>query len=141
MKTLLDTSAVLPGLLKNHGKHAASLDWLSKASKSKGKFGISQHTVAELYSVLTGLPLPLRVEPSTAVSLINDLALEVVPLTPSDYRDATARLSASGLSGGVIYDMVHLVAAESFGAEQIVTANPRDFERLPTVHAIEIVSL
>lgn len=141
MKTLLDTSAVLPGLLKNHSRHAASFEWLAGAAKKLGDTAISQHTVAELYSVLTGLPVPLRVSPATAVSLINDLSLEVVPLTPSHYRDATSRLSASGLPGGVIYDMLHLVAAEAFCAERLITANSGDFERLPMTRAIEIVSL
>lgn len=141
MKVLLDTNAVLPGLLRNHARHSASIEWLERAAKSPQNYAVSQHCIAEMYSVLTGSPPPFRVSPSVAVRLIHELKVTVVPRTPENYADACSRLSAAGLAGGAIYDMLHLVAAESFRADTLVTANPADFRRLPAVRAIEIVPL
>ena len=141
MKALLDTSGLLPSLVASHSNHEASLAWFAKAEKGSVNLAVSQHALAEAFSVLTGAPPPIRVSPTVAAKLIGGMSMEVVELGLTHYEQAIARLSAAELSGGIIYDMLHLIAAESCGADQLVTSNAKDFERLPMIKSVEIVSL
>ena len=137
MKAVLDASAIIPALVGDHPKHSACSEWFAKGETGSVELAMSQHTVAEIYSALTGL----RVGPTVVTQQINSLNMEVVELSRSHYFDAVSRLSAAGLPGGISYDMLHLIAAEHWGANVLVTANARDFERLPMSVAIQIVSL
>lgn len=48
---------------------------------------MSQHSVAEVYAILTAAPLTSRIHPAEALRILEDNILptiEVVPLTPKD---------------------------------------------------------
>ena len=45
------------------------------------------------------------------------------------------------LTGGIIYDALHLRAAEKAGVDRLVTFNRRDFERLAVETTLELVFL
>ncbi len=65
---------------------------------------------------------------------------EIVDLTGADYEAVIERMLELGLLGGVIYDALHVMAAEKAGADRLVTINRRDFERIPS-QALEFVFL
>jgi predicted nucleic acid-binding protein len=56
--------------------------------------------------------------------------LEVVPLSGGDYREVINQLAQMGIPGGAIYDALIVHAARVAGAEQIVTLNQTDFQRI-----------
>ncbi|MDQ2985370.1 MAG: PIN domain-containing protein [Armatimonadota bacterium] len=141
MKRSLDTTVLIAGLHRGHKMHEAAIPWLENAAKSPENYAVCQHGLAEAYSVLTNAPASIRVTPLVASQLIHDLKLAIVPIDPEDYKEAITRLAAGGLPGGIIYDMLHAIAAEKFGAEQLVTANESDFVRLPLNRVIKIVAL
>ena len=56
--------------------------------------------------------------------------IDVVDLSAGDYRAAVTRVAEHGLSNGVVYDALHLVAAERRGCDRLPSFNERDFTRL-----------
>ncbi|AGP41720.1 hypothetical protein BE04_50795 [Sorangium cellulosum] len=65
---------------------------------------------------------------------------DVRPVDPSVYDEAMQRCTDRQLSSGVLFDALHLVAAEHAGANALVTFNGPDFLRLaaPTSPCIVI---
>ena len=55
---------------------------------------------------------------------------DVRPLQAADYDEALQRCSDRGFSSGVVFDALHLVAAERADADALVTFNGADFLRL-----------
>ncbi|HET6362049.1 MAG TPA: hypothetical protein VFH11_08325 [Gemmatimonadota bacterium] len=47
----------------------------------------------------------------------------------------------NGFTGGVVYDALHLQAAEKSGAESLVTFNRWDFDRLAAGSNVELTFL
>ena len=133
MKTLIDSSVIVASAISIHPLHPPCLHLMQRAREERGGFAVSQHGLGEVYSVLTRLPEPMRILPALASQLVHELVeiLEVVPLVPTDYLEAVSRLSAAGMAGRILFDMLHVIAAENAGCARILTDNERDFGRLP----------
>ncbi|MDA3950606.1 MAG: hypothetical protein PF508_15485 [Spirochaeta sp.] len=54
----------------------------------------------------------------------------VVSLGTEEYLEAIERVSGEGLVSGIVYDALHLIAAERAGCERIYTLNVDHFQRL-----------
>ena len=93
---------------------------------------LTSHSLAEVYSALTVLPISPRIPPSLAWRLIreNTAKAEIVPLTADDYRRTIERVAELGLSGGVIYDALIACAAEKLAVDALVTFNVNDIRRV-----------
>jgi predicted nucleic acid-binding protein len=90
LKTLLDSSVLIAGMLGLHSDHQRARIWLEKAKNGDIEAIVSAHTLAEVYSVLTRMPRPLQVSTGVALQLIERNILnytEVIALTADDYRD------------------------------------------------------
>jgi predicted nucleic acid-binding protein len=132
MKVLYDTSLLISALLVEHANHSLALVNLELARSGEVAGYISTHSLAELYSVMTRLPQPLRVSPDEAEAAITDLLnyLEPVPLVAEDYQQVIHVMAALRLTGGGIFDAVIAQAALKANVDQILTFNPKDFVRL-----------
>jgi predicted nucleic acid-binding protein len=132
VKVLYDTSVLIAALLVEHENHHLALPRLELARLGVVKGYLSTHSLAELYSVMTRLPQPLRVLPHEAEAAIGDLLnyLEPVPLSTSEYQQAIRCMAALKLVGGGIFDAVIAQAALKAGVEQLLTFNSKDFMRL-----------
>jgi len=133
MKTLFDTSVLVAAIVEPHPMHTRALPWLQRAKAGKIDFLVVTHTLAELYAVLTALPLKPRISPSTAWRLVHDnveTSAKIVSLSPSDYKDTVKNMSELGLTGGIIYDALVVKAAQKSGVERLLTFNADDFIRL-----------
>lgn len=64
MKVLFDTSVLVAALIVDHPKHSESLPWLLRIKAEEIQGFISTHSLAELYAVLTRLPLPQMIAPA-----------------------------------------------------------------------------
>ena len=58
---------------------------------------------------------------------------EGLPLTQTGYATALTRSSQLGLVSGVVYDTLHLVAAERANCQRLYTCNLAHFNRLRPV--------
>ncbi len=133
MKVLLDTSVLVAALVEPHPEHQRALPWLTKAKSKSNEALISSHTIAEVYAVLSTLPVSPRISPGLAWRLIHESIeprVTVVPLSTSDYFATIKHLSDLGLSGGAVYDALIIKAAQKSGADRIVTFNMNDFKRV-----------
>ena len=133
MRILFDTSVLVAAFSKSHTHHPQAFPWLHKAKAGEFEFLVAAHTLAEVYSVLTRLPLNPKVTPATAWSLIHENLLtsaEIVALSEADYLSTIRRTSDQDLAGGMIYDALLVRAAEKSRADQLLTFNERHFRRI-----------
>lgn len=143
MKVLLDTSVLVAALVEPHPEHPRALPWLTKAKLKSSQLVISSHSIAELYAVLSTLPVSPRISPGLAWRLIREsieLHASIISLTSSEYLATVKHLSDLGLSGGAVYDALIVKAAQKSGVDRIVTFNINDFKRVWPEGASRIVS-
>ncbi|HTP06477.1 MAG TPA: PIN domain-containing protein [Nitrospirota bacterium] len=143
MKTLLDTSVLVAALVEPHPDHQRALPWLTKERSRSGELLIASHTVAELYAVLSTLPVSPRISPGLAWRLIHESVeprVSIVSLTAADYCSLVKHLGTLGLSGGAVYDALIVKAAQKSGIDRIVTFNVNDFKRVWPEGASRIIA-
>lgn len=142
MTILFDTSVLVAALVKAHPAHERAVSWLKRAKTGEVTMIISSHTLAELYAVLTTLPVSPRISPDMAWRLINEnieKTATVVPLDTEDYIETIRQLKAGGFSGGIVYDALIFKAALKSGADSLLTLNTADFARLKFGEAPKII--
>ena len=72
MKVFFDTSVLVAALVKLHPMHSQAINWLKRAKSHDLDMIISSHTLAELYAVLTTLPVSPKITPEMAWRLISE---------------------------------------------------------------------
>ncbi len=132
MRTLFDTSVLVAAFEVSHPRHTVCLRWLQQAQTEQIHGLIATHTLAELYSVLTRLPVRPRISPELAQRLISENLerFEVIPLTTEDYQMVLAQMVNLNLTGGGIYDALIAQAAVKAEVNTLLTLNPNHFTRL-----------
>lgn len=143
MKVLFDTNVLVASLIATHERHEDSLRWVDQALTGKIQGLMSQHSMLELYAILTGMPSSPKVDSAFAKNSIDSLTskLTIVDLDSADYRLCLQRAQSGGLRGGVVYDLLILHAAEKSEADALVTANLKHFQRLAISDRPEIRAL
>jgi predicted nucleic acid-binding protein len=132
LKILFDTSILVAGLIAGHSRHAQAFAWFKRAKAGEFETLVCSHSLAELYSVLTTLPLKPRITPHDARRLIEEsikAIASLVPVAASDYARALDALVERNLSGGIVYDALIAMAAKKAQADSLLTLNPKDFKR------------
>ncbi|MGH9056287.1 MAG: PIN domain-containing protein [Acidimicrobiales bacterium] len=104
----VDTSVVIPSLVTTHEAHQAARRVLDDDP------AIPAHVAVEAYSVLTRLPLPLRVRGPVAVDLLARTFPVVLTMREETQSRLVATLAAAGVRAGAVYDgVVGLTALEA----------------------------
>jgi predicted nucleic acid-binding protein len=132
MNVLFDTSVFVAAFEASHPRHGVCLPWLQRAQEKEIGGYLSTHTFAELYSVLTRLPVRPTIAPAIAQRLLDEnLRLFVaIPLTAHDYQHAIACMVGLNLPGGGIFDALIAQAALKAEVDVLLTLNPSHFTRL-----------
>jgi len=133
VRILLDTSVLVAGMVESHPAHERAFPRLQRVKAGEDSGVVAAHSVAELYAILTTLPIRPRVSPTDARRLIERNVLDtcqIVPLSDADYADVISHLASTGVAGGATYDALILHAATKVEVEEIVTLNERDFRRV-----------
>ncbi len=132
MNLFFDTSVLVAASVGSHPRHVRALAVLESIQGGESRGYLSQHSVAEVYAVLTSAPLSPRIHPSEAQRIIENLLahLEAVALEPRDYRELIQEMAAAGRRGGKIYDALHLKCAVKISADRLYTFNTKDFQAL-----------
>lgn len=142
MTILFDTSVLIAALVKVHPVHERAVSWLKRAKTGEVTMVISSHTLAELYAVLTTMPVSPRISPDMAWQLIHgniENTARVVPLDTKDYFNTIRQLKVGGFSGGIVYDALIFFAAVKSKADILLTLNASDFVRLKREETIKII--
>jgi predicted nucleic acid-binding protein len=133
MRVLLDTSVLVAAVVQAHPMHGRALPWLVRGRRGEFQLVVASHTLAEMYAVLTTLPVKPRISPNTAWQLICENVVRrarVVALAAADYRATIKQLAGGGLAGGVVYDALIARAAQKAGVDRLLTLDADDFERV-----------
>ena len=130
MKAFLDTSTLVATFYGEHEHHEPSLTLFLRHRKTSAC--TAAHCLAEVYSVLTGMPGKDRASPDEALLFLGDVRerLTVVALDEKDYLDVLDGAAAAGVVGGSIYDALVARSALKAKAETIYTWNVKHFTRL-----------
>lgn len=143
MKILLDTSVLVAAMVEAHPSHEQGLTWFKRVTSGSDEGIVAAHTLAEIYSILTTLPVQPRISPDDARQLIQRniiQKLEVVTLTKQDYAQLIDLLAEIGVIGGATYDALILRAAAVAQVDLVVTLNEKDFRRVYPDLADKIVA-
>jgi len=130
MQVFFDTSVLVAAFVQDHPHYAQALPALRRVGASKDHGFISTHSIAEVYTTLTRLPVQPRIHPAEAARIVTDNILghfEVVALFKEDYLAALSSVQLGGWPGPRIYDALLLVAAAKCNAERVYTFNLKDF--------------
>ncbi len=133
MKIVFDTSVLVAALLEAHRHHQRAHVWLHAVVDKTFEGAFSRHALAETWSVLTRIPLKPRLsgtEALRALKRLEEKGFTLIDLPREIYDEALRRCSDAGLTSGAIFDALHLVAAETVGADLMLTFNVKDFVRL-----------
>ena|ERR1017187_9498822 len=130
MKAFLDTSVLVATFYGEHEYHDPSMALFIRLNKKTGC--TAAHCLAEVYSVLTGMPGKDRVSPDEALLFLADVRerLAVITLTETDYADVITNAAKGGLVGGGIYDALLARGALNAKVEVLYTWNVKHFTRL-----------
>ena len=130
MKAFFDSSVLVAAFYGAHVHHAASLAAIQMATKKTAS--CAAHTLAEVYSVMTRLPVRPRINPEQGLLFIESIRerFGVVTLSDREYYEVIATAAGRGIGGGKIYDALILRCAEKSMAESIYTWNLTDFRQL-----------
>lgn len=91
------------------------------------------HSLAEVFAILTSLPIRPPIKPEVALQLIEEnleSIAQTVELGLSDYWAVLRSAAENGIGGGAIYDALIARAAESSGADKLLTFKVGDFQRV-----------
>jgi len=133
MKILIDTSVIIAALVESHPMHQRAFPWLKKAKEHHFELIIASHTIAELYAVLSTLPIKPRISPAAAWRLVHEnieAIGKIVSLTAAEYSSVIKKIFERGLVGGITYDALIAKVAEKSKVEQLLTLNSDHFKRV-----------
>ncbi len=128
-------------MVEGHPSHSVALPWLQRIKADTGL--VAAHTLAEVYAILTRLPISPRIPPAMALRLIQSNVLDrckVVALSGDDYETLLQHVAGLGIAGGAVYDALLLHTAWVAGVDQVITLNAHDFRRVYPALADKIVA-
>jgi len=132
MKVLFDTNILVAATIEAHPNHAITLPWIQKVRNKSIQGYISTHSIAELYAVMTRLPLaqPLNSQQVHDVIVNNLESFHPVDLESSDYLEIIQNVAKLNITGGGIYDAIIAQAALKANVDVLLTMNSKHFTRL-----------
>ncbi|NES87135.1 MAG: type II toxin-antitoxin system VapC family toxin [Moorea sp. SIO2B7] len=132
VKVLFDTSVLVAAFVRVHPKHISCTEWWQKVTTGEIKGIISNHTLAELYSVITSLPIQHRFSPTLAQQVITGSfkGFEAISLTTKEYRSVIRQVGKLNLTGAAIYDALIAKVFIKSNSDYLLTNNPDNFTRI-----------
>jgi predicted nucleic acid-binding protein len=129
VKAFLDTSVLVATFYAHHQFHPPSIDLFLRFKKHDACCGA--HSLAEIYSSLTGRTGRERVNGDEAMLFLGDVRarLTIASLDDQEYFKALEASSALGIVGGAVYDALLAHCAIKASAQTIYTWNAKDFTR------------
>jgi predicted nucleic acid-binding protein len=141
VKVAFDSSVIIAGTHDRHPHHGRAIVWIDAVLEQRITGMVTWHALAEVWSVLTRMPAPARLNPEQAMRVVRRVqaVFQLHPMEPAVYNEALQRCTDRGFASGVVFDALHLVGAEHAGADTIVTFNGADFLRLASPTSPRIV--
>ena len=127
MRDFLDSSVLVAAFWEGHVHHEPSFRRLAAAEKSRSACAL--HSLAEVYAVMTALPVRPVIPPEQAVLFVEEIRsrLTLVSLDAGEYTETIRDAANRGFTSGRIYDALLLRCAAKARAEIIYTWDLRHF--------------
>lgn len=119
--------------MKRYWDASALIDALQDSAIEKKALEAHQttraHTLAEVFSILTGGRLGFRLGPDDAATMIEEITekFAFVELSPAEIKSALKQAESKGVRGNRVNDWLHAIAARKAGVEELLTDNYSDF--------------
>jgi predicted nucleic acid-binding protein len=133
MTVFCDTNVLIAASVAAHVHHTAAKAVLERICRGDDTGCTSAHSLAETFSVLSRMPTVPRLKPQDVLAILEQNIIPhftLVALVAADYPEAIRALTAKGLGGGQIYDLLHLVAARKPALDRIYTFNESGWKKL-----------
>lgn len=130
MKVFFDTSVLVPALVDQLTNHSVCVEVFRAYTMQSNRGYCSTHGLAEFYAVVAALPLPKRISTVEERIIIKESILsrlEIVSLEQTEYGEAINKVANQGLTGGTVYNVLHVTAAEKAGCNRVYTYTPDYF--------------
>lgn len=133
MNVFCDTSVLIAASLEAHQMHERARLVLERIKNREDIGHCSAHSLAETFSVLARMPTSPKLQPSDVLAILERNVFPtfvVIGLEPTDYMEVIRTIAGLGLSGGRIYDLLHLQAAKKLILDRIYTFNLTEWKLL-----------
>jgi len=133
-----DSSVLVAAFWEDHVHHAPSFRRFAAAHKAHSACAL--HTLAELYAVVTRLPIRPMIPPEQALLFLDEVRgrLSTIALDADDYHQTIRAVADRGLTGGRIYDALLLRCAAKASAEVIYSWKVKHFRAVAPALAARI---
>jgi len=130
LKAFFDSSVLVPVFYGDHPRHQTSLAVVLAFQRKQA--ACAAHSLAEVYSTLTRLPLKPRISAEQAMLFLETMRerFTLIALDDKEYFAAIEQAAEAGVTGGTVYDALIAKCALKAAAETIYTWNVSDFHRL-----------
>jgi predicted nucleic acid-binding protein len=130
VKAFLDSSVLVATFYGEHQHHEPSFGLFVRQRQSTAC--TAAHCLAEVYSVVTGMPGKGRASPDEAMLFLRDVRerLTLVTLDENEYFKVLEKSASAGISEGASYDALIAQCALKAKAQTIYTWNIKHFNRL-----------
>jgi predicted nucleic acid-binding protein len=133
MDIFFDTTVLVAASEQSHPHYAQARPALLRVAAGEDRGFIGLHSVAEVFAILTRLPVQPRIHPLEAARIVAENILanfEVLSLGKDAYLEALNTVASRGWTGAKVYDALLLRCAAGCSAERIYTFNVSDFRQL-----------
>lgn len=127
---LPDTSCMIAAVCSWHEHHDRAADAIESRLERKERMIVAAPALIEMYSVLTRLPAPYKLAPTTALSVVETSfvkGLKIVALDAETYVEVLRRAPDVGISGGRTYDAAIAACARKGNVQTLLTFNQSHF--------------
>ena len=130
MKEFFDTSVLVAAFRREHVHHVPSLKRFAAAEKRHSACGL--HSLAEVFSVMTTLPVKPMIPPEQALLFVEEVPnrLTLVSLSAEEYFAVIQNAASRGFTGGRVYDSLLLACAAKSKAQTVYTWNLKHYQSL-----------
>lgn len=140
-RVALDTSVIVAALLGAHEHHALAGPFVATC-RTSSELILPLPALIESYSVLTRLPLPLRLERTAVRDALRQTFrghCRIVALNGEGGWDLLDHAVTGETTGGAVYDLHIATCALSGAATHLATFNRRHFERFNLADIVIVV--
>ncbi|MBN2292788.1 MAG: PIN domain-containing protein [Pirellulales bacterium] len=133
MKVFFDTSVLVAACIESHPEHIRSFRSLQRVKNDNWEMVVATHTLAELYAVLTRVPIRPQIAPAIARRIIKDnveTIANIKSISTQRYKTVLDEMASRNLSGGIIYDALAASIAVAENVDVLLTLNRKDFLRV-----------
>ena len=134
-----DTSVLISASHRTDRRHYESTKVLERATKDTA--ACAAHSLAEMFSTLSGRPHPHRVPLKDSLALVEQVRsrLRIVTLDEWEYMETIRQSVNAGRMGGIIFDSLLIACARKVDLDLIYTWNLGHFRMIAPDLAARIV--